>query len=76
MRVSAVTKQQTDEFRQHALFVAVACIRAAASRAGILVRQELGRVRPLEPHFQRSSVLAGVGSAQITAGAATRLHRG
>ena len=31
MRVSAVTKQQTDEFRQHALFVAVACIRAAAS---------------------------------------------
>jgi hypothetical protein len=30
---------QTDDFWQYALFAAVACIRAAASRAGVPVRQ-------------------------------------
>jgi hypothetical protein len=30
---------QTDDFWQYALFAAIACIRAAASRAGVPVRQ-------------------------------------
>ena len=42
---------QTDDFWQYALFAAVACIRAAASRAGVSVRQacqDLGE-RPDHP---------------------------
>ena len=39
---------QTDDFWQYALFAAVAYIRAAASRAGVPVRQDLGE-RPGHP---------------------------
>ncbi len=35
---------QTDDFWQYALFAAVAFIRAAASRAGVPVRQDLARL--------------------------------
>jgi hypothetical protein len=39
---------QTDDFWQYALFAAVAYIRAAASRAGVPVRQDLAQ-RPGHP---------------------------
>jgi hypothetical protein len=41
---------QTDDFWQYALFAAVACIRAAASRAGVPVRQACQDLRERTGH--------------------------
>ena len=41
---------QADDFWQYALFAAVACIRAAASRAGVPVRQACQSLRERPGH--------------------------